>query len=1092
LGDDNGDKYISFISDSVKIEAASGSNFKLESFNMNGFSNGNITITTSSGAVLNYTSNNMDITRFVDVSNNIRFENISSITFTGPSLNLNLDDLNFSEPVLSYNVTYNGNGSQSGSVTDSTLYHEGEYFTVSNGLQLIKTGYTLIGWNSSSDGSGTPYTINSNVQMGTSNITLYAMWSQNTYSLSYSGNGNTGGTVPSDTTNYHNGDTATVLNNTGTLAKSGYTFVGWNTLANGTGTTYSGGDTFSVGTSNITLYAKWEAIDYTVSYNGNGNTDGNVPIDGTLYNIGSNVEISTNSGALSKIGYEFYCWNTNSDGSGANYFELSNYTIETHNVILYAKWTPIDYFVTYDGNGNTEGEVPYDENVYHLNDVVTIYENVGALARTGHTFDRWYADEDGQIINYSYQATFIMGINNKVLYAKWIPIEYSFTYDGNGNTDGSVPIYNTIVHYLDQVNIVGNTGNLIREGYTLWGWNTKEDGTGDNYYEANSYTVGNENVILYARWIPQEYTITYDSNGSTSGLAPVNNNSYIIGDNIDLASNTGNLVKTGYTFDGWNTLADGTGTTYSDGDTFAVGTSNITLYAKWIKSTYTVTYEGNGNSGGTVPIDLLSYNSIDSITILNNEGNLSKAGYTFKGWNTIADGSGLGYYPNDQMIIGDNNITLYAQWRRNPAQAPIIPIIPPTNNDIIQIQVPEFESENDGVSTLSLSINEADLLKAIGDNSPDDLLNYTVNITINNTDSDVMNIQLPDLDTSGLVNKDFILSIDAGDIVYNLPTNEVSKSNIGLNDEDIESFNIEVKITKLDSKIVDIYDKVIKSKGAELVFPPVSFEIIGNVVNKDGTNEVIKINKFDTYVERVMEIPNGVNPKKITTGVVFNPDGTYSSVPTVVYFENGKWYAKLSSLTNSNYSVIYNNLVVTSAQGNWAMDVINTLANRLIIENIDTFDPSEDITRGMFADYMVKALGLYRNDYKFVNKFTDLEEDNSLIEIIHIAHDYGIITGYEDKTFRANNKITREEAMVMYSRAMNIVGLRGENQDKYMNFTDFELVGNWAKQGTINVLSAGVFNGKTKELIDPRGKLTYAEASQAIYNLLINSGLINN
>ena len=121
-----------------------------------------------------------------------------------------------------------------------------------------------------------------------------------TYTVTYNGNTNTGGAVPTDATSYHTGDTATVLGNTGSLVKTGYTFSGWNTAAKGSGTSYNGGDTFAIGSSNVTLYAQWTAINYTVTYNGNTNTGGSVPTDGTSYHITDTVTVLGNTGSLVK------------------------------------------------------------------------------------------------------------------------------------------------------------------------------------------------------------------------------------------------------------------------------------------------------------------------------------------------------------------------------------------------------------------------------------------------------------------------------------------------------------------------------------------------------------------------------------------------------------------------------------------------------------------------------------------------------------------------------------------------------------------------------------------------------------------------
>jgi uncharacterized repeat protein (TIGR02543 family) len=80
------------------------------------------------------------------------------------------------------------------------------------------------------------------------------------YTVTYNDNGATGGTVQIDTTNYHQGQTVTVQGNTGNLVRTGYDFTGWNTLVNGSGTTYTSGQTFTMGTANVTLYAMWTAI----------------------------------------------------------------------------------------------------------------------------------------------------------------------------------------------------------------------------------------------------------------------------------------------------------------------------------------------------------------------------------------------------------------------------------------------------------------------------------------------------------------------------------------------------------------------------------------------------------------------------------------------------------------------------------------------------------------------------------------------------------------------------------------------------------------------------------------------------------------
>jgi uncharacterized repeat protein (TIGR02543 family) len=125
-------------------------------------------------------------------------------------------------------------------------------------------------------------------------------------------------------------------------------------------------------------------------------------------------------------------------------------------------------------------------------------------------------------------------------------------------------------------------------------------------------------------------------------------------------ANTGSLVKTGYSFDGWNTTADGKGTSYAAGTgTFTITATSI-LYAKWKIKTYTLRYNGNGNTGGDVPDDAM-YDSNTSVTVSGNTNTLTKTGFDFNGWNTKADGSGV-ILPAASTLKIKSDTTLFAQW----------------------------------------------------------------------------------------------------------------------------------------------------------------------------------------------------------------------------------------------------------------------------------------------------------------------------------------------------------------------------------------------------------------------------------------------
>ena len=134
---------------------------------------------------------------------------------------------------------------------------------------------------------------------------------------------------------------------------------------------------------------------------------------------------------------------------------------------------------------------------------------------------------------------------------------------------------------------------------------------------------------------------------------------------MTVLGNTGDLLKTGSTFAGWDTAPDGSGTSYQPGATFDIS-ADTTLYAVWqqvASQTYAVTYDGNGATSGAAPTDSNSpYNPGATVTVLGNTGSLIKTGYIFAGWDTAPDGSSTSYQPSDTFVAGSSDVILYAQW----------------------------------------------------------------------------------------------------------------------------------------------------------------------------------------------------------------------------------------------------------------------------------------------------------------------------------------------------------------------------------------------------------------------------------------------
>jgi uncharacterized repeat protein (TIGR02543 family) len=280
-------------------------------------------------------------------------------------------------------------------------------------------------------------------------------------------------------------------------------------------------------------------------------------------------------------------------------------------------------------------------------------------------FDFGFTNSDGKTGDYSVSAyvRLVRGGQSVDSFDLLNPTSSHVVYDGNGSTGGSVPVDSNAYAAGDPVTVLGNTGSLVKTGYTFGGWNTAANGSGTSYAGGATFAMGSSNVTLYAKWTPT-YTVTYNGNTNTGGTVPIDGNAYVAGATVTVLGNTGSLVKTGYTFGGWNTAANGSGTSYAGGATFAMGSGNITLYAKWtLIPTYSVTYNGNTNTGGTVPVDGNAYAAGATVTVLGNTGKLVKTGYTFGGWNTAANGSGTSYAGGATFAVGSGNVTLYAKWK---------------------------------------------------------------------------------------------------------------------------------------------------------------------------------------------------------------------------------------------------------------------------------------------------------------------------------------------------------------------------------------------------------------------------------------------
>ncbi|WP_347489780.1 S-layer homology domain-containing protein [Desulfoscipio sp. XC116] len=359
-----------------------------------------------------------------------------------------------------------------------------------------------------------------------------------------------------------------------------------------------------------------------------------------------------------------------------------------------------------------------------------------------------------------------------------------------------------------------------------------------------------------------------------------------------------------------------------------------------------------------------------------------------------------------------------------------------------------------------------------------------------NADSDITIGELNGQTVKSMEQKQAVLNVSTGEASYTLPAAQINidavSEQVGRQVE-LKDIKVTVKISKTPNETVRVIENDAERGGYTIIAPPVSFDITCTYGDK-----TIQVDRFNSYVERTIAIPEGVDPQKITTGVIVNPDGTVNHVPTQIVVINGKYYAKMNSLTNSTYSVIWNPVVFSDAINHWAEEPVNEMGSRKVIGGIgdNRFAPDREITRAEFASITMRALGLVENDNK--SAFKDVKDSDWFAGAVSIANEYGLISGYTDGTFRPNNKITREEAMSIISKAMNLAGMDTDTTDtetQLASFNDRDKVGGWAKDAVASCIKSNIVKG-SNQMLSPKENITRAETAAIVMRLLQEAGLI--
>ena len=513
-------------------------------------------------------------------------------------------------------------------------------------------GYRFDGWYTAPNG-GNKYDFNTPL---TNNVTVYAHWVGNGYTVRFTGNGATGGNTPDQAFQYNIGQN---LRRNG-FTRDGYTFAGWkradNQQAYGDGQWVTNLTTQPNGI--VTMVAQWSANEAHIRYNPNppaGKTTGGQGTPNWDGHTGDTPTIGQNGWTID--GYTFAGWATSPDGSGARYAPGARWTANG-TLTLYAQWTPGEAGLTYDGNGATGGKTDPQNGV--TDQKVNVRQN--GFTRDGYTFVRWdtQADCRGKAVNPGDKWT-LQG--SSTLYACWAGVAQTLTYHGNGATGGNTAAQSG--HTGDE--LTTNANGFTRDGYTFVRWDTAKDGSGTAYGEGKNgvgrYTMKPAGNDLYAIWQANPASIQYRDDYGATGSTP--DTTGVTGQDVTIAQN--GFTRPGYTFTGW-ARDRRTDPSLQPGGRYTLTPGTTTLWAQWKADPAHLIY--NSNSGSTSQTRRTDGVVDQTLTVIANP--FTRSGYTFTGWNTQADGRGRAYTAgNGFRLVADaksnpvNTSVLYAQWRIN-------------------------------------------------------------------------------------------------------------------------------------------------------------------------------------------------------------------------------------------------------------------------------------------------------------------------------------------------------------------------------------------------------------------------------------------
>lgn len=567
-----------------------------------------------------------------------------------------------------------------------------------------RTGYTFGGWYADrafkvqvTGAEGGSY---DTASLG-GNLTLYAKWSVNTYTLAYDLNIPGGAVIKTE---------APVSNVTAAYDKAvklavnkcalyKYKFTGWNTEADGSGTAYRAGASVKNLTAEgtCTLYAQWAPTAYTVKYDSNASSVG-LSARGRVANTTMTFCSDANATAANAFkidGYQFVGWNTRADGRGMSLGATASedgtvsgaavigtaletaYAKDTNaSVVLYARWKAVPYTVKLYLNDGSAESGPAQTISMNIGETLSSKRETAHITRSGYKLASWNLQKNGKGRRYALNAKNLAKAGGEItLYAQWSkPVAYKITYDLQGGRNASKnPKTYTVASTDAQRTLLQPT----KTGYTFKKW---VDASSENPEDAPGIAVipaaTCRDIKLRAVWEENSYQVIYHgANETYTAKTDTVTKTYKYTEWADTfapadAYSLKDGVEGKVSISAWTTRPNGKGKAYAVGKGFSklsadpydadTGKGSIDLYAKWSTAVYRITYENCSVNDGVKNSNAISYTYNAKRTVSVRKP--TRTGYVFAGW-TAPEGKEYFNAAKNQIVAGaSENVILTANW----------------------------------------------------------------------------------------------------------------------------------------------------------------------------------------------------------------------------------------------------------------------------------------------------------------------------------------------------------------------------------------------------------------------------------------------